>query len=481
MLKIIKILLCCRLSQTCNHVAALLFRVEAAVRAGLTNPTCTSKKAEWNVPCQKADVPVTPIDDLDIQVFKYGEVKKRPLVDQRKKAFVPLQGDTESPEEKRNHLLSKLEKHLPNAVSVLHWQAEKKGTSRSEREEEIPSMLDLKNHILESGCVEGDLGPDDITKIEQLTAKQSQSPLWHKARFGRITASNCHDVMTKMVSLGSEPESEESADNLVKRLLYPTSFESKAMALGKEWEDKAFNRYKYHTNRENSHQNFEASKCGIFVSRSGILGASPDGLVSCKCHGPGVVEIKCAVKYWGTDPKSEEVVKGLPYLAARDKMNEKHKYFSQVQFQMGITSRNFCHFVVFTLACVRDDTPPLVLHVPFNKSVFTNLKEKAEFFWHKYIFPELQSEHLLLEGKPQDEASCRNKGYDHLFAKAPCSLCPACHSVCKEDRKVTTFSERSIACDHCNTWFHFSCVKMTKKKLDSVAKSSWYCHVCRKM
>ena len=35
------------LSQTCNHVTASLFRVEAAIRAGLTNPSCTSKSNEW--------------------------------------------------------------------------------------------------------------------------------------------------------------------------------------------------------------------------------------------------------------------------------------------------------------------------------------------------------------------------------------------------------------------------------------------------
>ena len=35
------------MSGTCNHVAALLFRVEAAVRLGLTNPSCTTKSFEW--------------------------------------------------------------------------------------------------------------------------------------------------------------------------------------------------------------------------------------------------------------------------------------------------------------------------------------------------------------------------------------------------------------------------------------------------
>ena len=34
------------MSETCNDVAALLFRVEAAVRLGLSNPPCTAKPCE---------------------------------------------------------------------------------------------------------------------------------------------------------------------------------------------------------------------------------------------------------------------------------------------------------------------------------------------------------------------------------------------------------------------------------------------------
>lgn len=61
-----------RLCQSCNHVAGLLFRVEAAVKSGLTNPTCTSEKATWVIPASKTAVSLTPISSLDIQVHKYG-------------------------------------------------------------------------------------------------------------------------------------------------------------------------------------------------------------------------------------------------------------------------------------------------------------------------------------------------------------------------------------------------------------------------
>ena len=64
------------LSQTCNHVAAMLFRVEAAVRAGFTNPTCTSQKLQWNVPKDDTFIKATPISEIEIEVHKYGEPSK---------------------------------------------------------------------------------------------------------------------------------------------------------------------------------------------------------------------------------------------------------------------------------------------------------------------------------------------------------------------------------------------------------------------
>ena len=38
------------LAGSCNHVAAILFRIEAALSSGITKPTCTGKLCTWNVP-----------------------------------------------------------------------------------------------------------------------------------------------------------------------------------------------------------------------------------------------------------------------------------------------------------------------------------------------------------------------------------------------------------------------------------------------
>ena len=40
---------------SCNHVAGMLFRTEAAVITGVTKPTCTSRLSEWVIPSKNCD------------------------------------------------------------------------------------------------------------------------------------------------------------------------------------------------------------------------------------------------------------------------------------------------------------------------------------------------------------------------------------------------------------------------------------------
>nr|XP_047127259.1 uncharacterized protein LOC124808307 [Hydra vulgaris] len=78
------------LSQTCNHVAASLFRIEAAVRNGLTNVACTSSKSEW-LPNRSIVAP-TKICDLKFDRDEFGQrgEKKRSLVSNEKRNYSPL-------------------------------------------------------------------------------------------------------------------------------------------------------------------------------------------------------------------------------------------------------------------------------------------------------------------------------------------------------------------------------------------------------
>ena len=65
------------MGQSCNHVAAALFRVEAMVRLCLTNPACTSKANEW-LPSTR-EVNATKMKDIDFSRTDFGKRGKNKI------------------------------------------------------------------------------------------------------------------------------------------------------------------------------------------------------------------------------------------------------------------------------------------------------------------------------------------------------------------------------------------------------------------
>ena len=55
----------------CNHVVAMLFKIEAAVTTGATNPAKTSILCTWNVPTGKIDIKAMPVEELVFQKSTY--------------------------------------------------------------------------------------------------------------------------------------------------------------------------------------------------------------------------------------------------------------------------------------------------------------------------------------------------------------------------------------------------------------------------
>ena len=77
------------MGETCSHVVAAIYRVESAVRIGLTNPDNTSNANEW-VPDRKTNE-LKKIKDLDFSREDFCQRgKKRVLVASQKNMFDPL-------------------------------------------------------------------------------------------------------------------------------------------------------------------------------------------------------------------------------------------------------------------------------------------------------------------------------------------------------------------------------------------------------
>ena len=65
------------------------------------------------------------------------------------------------------------------------------------------------------------------------------------------------------------------------------------------------------------HRAFKAEKRGIFLGKiKSFIVASPDGIVKCKCHGKGLIEIKCL--YSMRDKKISESVRECDFLVTND-------------------------------------------------------------------------------------------------------------------------------------------------------------------
>ena len=104
---------------------------------------------------------------------------------------------------------------------------------------------------------------EDILKISRITVGQRDNPAWHLARRGRLTASNFGNVL----------KAKRVTPSLLKHLLgeYDLS-RVKAVQWGVNNEEEAIKAFTLKTGKT-------VKGTGIWFHSSGILGASPDGIV----------------------------------------------------------------------------------------------------------------------------------------------------------------------------------------------------------
>ena len=158
-----------------------------------------------------------------------------------------------------------------------------------------------------------------IEKVEQGT------PEWFAARLGNVTASRVADVIAKTKSGYSASRDNYMAQLICERMTgtVAESFTSSAMAWGTETEPFARAAYEAYAD--------------VLVDQVGYVqhptieraGASPDGLVGAY----GLLEIKCPNTATHIDTLLNNQVPT--------------KYFTQMQWQMACTKREWCDFVSF--------------------------------------------------------------------------------------------------------------------------------------
>ena len=119
---------------------------------------------------------------------------------------------------------------------------------------------------------------------------QSDYTAWFRFRKGTITASKSHELKTKMekfdkgggyVKMWSLCQKTSGLTNITSALKYVRNMEQQAS-------NAFFEAFKC------SHKKPRLSYCGLFLKdERPSIGASPDGILKCACHGRAWLDIKC--------------------------------------------------------------------------------------------------------------------------------------------------------------------------------------------
>jgi hypothetical protein len=225
------------------------------------------------------------------------------------------------------------------------------------------------------------LTQEEVNVIEMSTVGQSDNPAWLHQRKARITASNFYRVSTRMDTI----EKDENTDpqKLIDSLLGINAPSENIYALkyGRNMEAVAKHKYLAHFKKE--HKDTSYRECGLFICQDKpYLGASPDLLVECSCCGKGLLEIKCPYSIVYEVPSADN----LSYLQTyqgQTILKEKCPYFAQIQGQMALTNRSWCHFFVYT------QKGHHMQKIIFDFAYWTRLERKLSLFYKKYFSPKL--------------------------------------------------------------------------------------------
>ena len=189
---------------SCNHIAALLFRIESAVTTGVTNPSKTSLCCEWVIPSGiKIDMTPTKAEELFFSNSKYTSNKdkydkqkhsKQKFANYKPSSYKKHNAEVKNEVELRNSLFKSLKPDIQGS-SISEMIMGKRSINTKTKKYVLPPPLPALVQNISSVVPINDIYNIILTKyecipIEKNTKNQSVNPIWHEQRRGRLTASN---------------------------------------------------------------------------------------------------------------------------------------------------------------------------------------------------------------------------------------------------------------------------------------------------
>jgi hypothetical protein len=182
-------------------------------------------------------------------------------------------------------------------------------------------------------------------------------------------------------------------------------------------EKETVGRQEYFSSTVRLHTNFKIRESGLFINANyPFLGASSYAVISCDCYGIGLLEIKCPYKYRDEHPTSSIALADPNYYLKKDSsgiisLSARHKYYDQVQGQMGVYNLEYCDFVTWTKVSF------FVERILRKQDYMTINVRQLKRFFESYLLPELLTHHfeqqlsdtIQLTSKGMSTSSCLGK------------------------------------------------------------------------
>ena len=360
----------------CSHVVAvLLFLVDHIKKHGsIASIPCTSKECTWDKGKKRKKDP--------------KRLSSTDYPNKKKKAILKVIEFDPRPIDYRTITVNHMNNFVKNLQSIGNtelsmWETQLKITYkdyelRNETEEQLINQVKI---LLDN------LTPDLIGEIPG-TKEQSQSNRWHTERLARLTASTALDAVKigKLIS-----EGERNAAIRAKKYIAVHLWRSEAcvettwMKYGLQSEPKAIAKYEDQTKKN-------VTSTGMWVNpKYPYLGCSPDGLVG----KDGLLEIKSLKLF--KEYEIEKIVKDDGCLVPKEtlgrqcfqikdgkcKLKKTHNYYYQVQFQMLVTERTYCDFVLYA-----EKGPVSIQRIERDEALMAEILAYVRTFWFRVLAPE---------------------------------------------------------------------------------------------
>ena len=294
-------------NQSCNHVIAVIYKIDYALQKDLLNPSCTSTSCSWNKSA-KRDIEPKKIKDTVIRkkirlrsnIEELDTYKEKGRSEELQNFNQVLQSFRKLKDEEVSKFYSNLHDVSSQSAVLLCIHSEEETELEALPLENIASKMDniskdLTQYEHISKFLESLLLSKKSSEILEIkTRGPSDNDLWSAERKGCLTTSNHHGIFTKMnrvIKITSITKPKTTP--LLNKILSTNDITYlEPIKWGKLNEAVALNELLI--KETTKHRNFKVNKCGLFLDhKKPYIGASADAVACWKCHGFCVVEIKC--------------------------------------------------------------------------------------------------------------------------------------------------------------------------------------------